>query len=81
MIFSKFLHIILNGKFLIKKIFILEMKNSIDDQKIDIDKIFQAVGELTVYQLFLVFLIGNIQFLEPFVGYSYSFYGATPEHR
>jgi hypothetical protein len=57
------------------------MKNSIDDQKIDIDKIFQAVGELTVYQLFLVFLIGNIQFLEPFVGYSYSFYGATPEHR
>jgi hypothetical protein len=57
------------------------MKNSIDDQKIDIDKIFQAVGELTFYQLFLVFLIGNIQFLEPFVGYSYSFYGATPEHR
>lgn len=57
------------------------MKNSIDDQKIDIDKIFQSVGELTVYQLLLVFLIGNIQFLEPFVGYSYSFYGATPEHR
>ena len=56
------------------------MKNFID-QKIDIDKIFQSVGELTVYQLFLVFLIGNIQFLEPFVGYSFSFYGATPEHR
>ena len=48
---------------------------------IDIDKTFKRVGELTLYQLLLICFIGNIHFLEPFVGYSFSFYGATPEHR
>jgi len=46
-----------------------------------IDEIFKQVGEFGPYQCTLFFLIGITAFVPAIVGYSYSFYGATPEFR
>ena len=57
------------------------MKNNENNNKIDIDKLFKSVGEIGVYQIILVCLVSNITFLPSFVGFSFSFYGASPGHR
>jgi MFS transporter, OCT family, solute carrier family 22 (organic cation transporter), member 4/5 len=46
-----------------------------------IDEIFKQIGEFGPYQLTLFFLIGITAFIPAIVGYSYSFYGATPDFR
>lgn len=55
------------------------MKKTNINQKID--DIFKEVGEFGPYQLFVFVLVGVIAFIPSIVGYSYSFYGATPEFR
>ena len=57
------------------------MKIKEANENIDIDKIFQSVGDIGVYQLFLVCLVSFVAFLPSFVGFSFSFYAATPGHR
>ena len=56
------------------------MKNK-DKNKIDVDGAFKSVGEIGIYQLILVCLVSNVTFLPSFVGFSFSFYGASPSHR
>ena len=55
------------------------MKKTNLNQKID--DIFKEVGEFGPYQLFVFVLVGVIAFIPSIVGYSYSFYGATPDFR
>ena len=54
------------------------MKNS-SDQKTD--ELFKEVGEFGKYQLSVFVLVGITAFIPAFVGYSYSFYAAVPNHR
>jgi hypothetical protein len=54
------------------------MKNS-SDQKTD--ELFKEVGEFGKYQLIVFVLVGITAFIPAFVGYSYSFYAAVPNHR
>jgi hypothetical protein len=55
------------------------MKNTNLNKKID--EIFKEIGEFGPYQLFVFVLLGVIAFIPSIVGYSYSFYGATPDFR
>ncbi|RNA13310.1 organic cation transporter -like [Brachionus plicatilis] len=43
--------------------------------------LFEQVGEFGVYQLVLFLLVGLISFIPAIVGYSFSFYAATPNYR
>lgn len=45
------------------------------------EEIFKQVGEFGPYQLFIFILVGLTAFIPAIVGYSYSFYAATPNHR
>lgn len=55
------------------------MKNTNLNKKID--EIFKEIGEFGPYQLFVFVLLGVVAFIPSIVGYSYSFYGATPDFR
>ena len=54
------------------------MKNSSDHKT---DELFKEVGEFGKYQLLVFVLVGITAFIPAFVGYSYSFYAAVPNHR
>lgn len=43
--------------------------------------LFEQVGEFGLYQLVLFVLVGLISFIPAIVGYSFSFYAATPNYR
>ena len=45
------------------------------------DDIYKQIGEFGPYQLLVFILVGIIAFIPAIVGYSYSFYGAVPDHR
>lgn len=45
------------------------------------EEIFKQVGEFGPYQLFIFILVGILAFEPALVAYSFSFYGATPNHR
>jgi hypothetical protein len=46
-----------------------------------IDDIFKEIGEFGKYQLLVFILVGTTAFIPSIVGFSYSFYGATPNFR
>lgn len=45
------------------------------------EEIFKQIGEFGPYQLLIFILVGVIAFEPALVAYSFSFYGATPNHR
>lgn len=45
------------------------------------EEIFSKVGEFGPYQLFIFILVGILAFEPALVAYSFSFYGASPNHR
>ncbi|RMZ97215.1 organic cation transporter -like [Brachionus plicatilis] len=45
------------------------------------EEIFKQIGEFGPYQLFVFILVGILSFEPALVAYSFSFYGATPNHR
>jgi hypothetical protein len=56
----------------------IKMKNTLN-QKIEL--IFKRVGEFSRYQLCMLVLVGIATFIPAIVGYSYTFYAATPQFR
>lgn len=43
--------------------------------------IYDDIGEMGKYQLWMFFLIGTLVIVPSFIGYSYVFVAATPEFR
>jgi hypothetical protein len=54
------------------------MKTNINKK---IDEIFKEIGEFGKYQLLVFILVGTTAFIPAIVGFSYNFYGATPNFR
>ena len=46
-----------------------------------IDRIFDEIGGFGPYQLFVFIIVGMVAFTPSIVSYSFSFYGAVPNHR
>ena len=56
----------------------IEMKVSINHK---IENIYREIGEFGPYQLVVILLIGFVSSIPVFAGFSFSFYGAVPNHR
>ena len=46
-----------------------------------IEAIYKEVGEFGPYQLLVIIFVGLVSSISVFVGFSYTFYGAVPNHR